>query len=80
MQSNSLALDDHKMLTFVRWAGTGDRMVTLNFSEQPYENYSISSFPADGNWRSWMGEQFEAKDHQLAIDLFSFGALILTQE
>ncbi|PSB18959.1 DUF3459 domain-containing protein [Phormidesmis priestleyi ULC007] len=72
---------DHKVLAFVRWTETGDRLVViLNFSAQSYEQYSISAFPADGVWRSWTGEKFEAKDNQLAIDLPSFGALILIHE
>ncbi|MCY7276825.1 MAG: alpha amylase C-terminal domain-containing protein, partial [Phormidesmis sp. CAN_BIN44] len=73
--------DANKVLAFVRWTETGDRVVViLNFSEQSYEQYEISSFPADGRWRSWTGEHFEATDHRLAIDLPSFGALILMHD
>lgn len=72
---------NEKVLAFVRWTETGDRLIViLNFSEQSYEEYAVSAVPTNGVWRSWTGEQFEAKDNQLAIDLPSFGALILMHD
>ncbi|MCY7322317.1 MAG: DUF3459 domain-containing protein [Phormidesmis sp. CAN_BIN36] len=72
---------DDKVLAFVRWTETGDRLVViLNFSEQSYQYYAMPYFPVNSMWRSWTGEQFEARDNPLAIDLPSFGALILIHD
>ena len=62
---------DNKVLAYCRWNEEGARVVIVaNFSDKNLAEYKINQFPEHHNWFDWLeGNDLEAKDNQLIVDL-----------
>ncbi|WP_330220710.1 alpha-amylase family glycosyl hydrolase [[Phormidium ambiguum] IAM M-71] len=62
---------ENKVLAYQRWNQEGARVVVVaNFSDKNLAGYKINQFPDRNNWSNWLeGNDLEAKDNQLIVDL-----------
>lgn len=62
---------ENKVLAYCRWNEEGVQVVVVaNFSDKNLTKYKINKFPEHNNWDEWLeGNDLEAKDNQLIVDL-----------
>ena len=70
---------NNQILTYNRWNDQGSRVVVvLNFSSNSLSDYTIPNLPNSTTWKDAIsGEEYEASDNQLTIDLDGYEGKIL---